>query len=294
MYKNPPIQRLRNRLYNNHAVKADVLRLDLIHPVISGNKYYKLKYYLESALASGDKGLLSFGGAYSNHLVALAYAAREAGLSSVGIVRGEETTNPSIEQMINAGMKVHFVSRTDYRNKYRFADRYRAMYPDHYIIPEGGKGPQGIQGASEIISGLHSFYTHVVCAVGTGATMAGIICSLSPSQQAVGILALKISSQDAAQLQQQMAEIAQSPINAVISDYHFGGYAKKTPELIGFMNRFYEEEGIPTDFVYTGKMFYAVEQLCRQGYFPQHSRILLIHSGGLQGNRSLPEGILNF
>lgn len=284
MYKKPLIQTLSDKLFEINGIKADTLRLDLIHPYISGNKWYKLKYYLEAALQTRKKGLVSFGGPYSNHLVALACACLEKGLQSAGVIRGEEPKvyGPSLQQMKELGMELVFVSRDKYRQK------LVEGYEDFYVVPEGGAGEPGIKGAAEILSGIPANdYTHIICATGTGTTMAGIINASSARQQVIGISALKVSDKIDNELLQYIAANTTMHNYSMNFDYHFGGYAKKTVALLGFMNDLYARENIPTDFVYTGKLFYAVYDLVAKHYFPVGSRLLIIHSGGLQGNRSL-------
>jgi D-cysteine desulfhydrase len=294
MYKNPTTQSIRKPLFNNRGISADVLRLDLIHPIISGNKWFKLKYHISEALKQGQKGIATFGGAYSNHLTATAVACGENSLKSIGIVRGEEPSaeNHSIRIMRSAGMELKFVSRDQYRDKQSLTNQ---LVPhDYYIVPEGGQSKEGVTGAQEILdfSGAEN-YTHIICSVGTGTTVAGLVNGSRAHQSVIGISALKLNStaNDVAQL---LKSVATKDNYTIIYDYHFGGYAKKTTELLSFMNQLYEEEKIPTDFVYTGKAFFALNDLTEKNYFPKGSNLLLIHTGGLQGNLSLPPGTLVF
>jgi len=257
-----------------HQVTMDVLRLDQLHPVVSGNKWFKLKEWLRLAKDRDSRHLITFGGAWSNHIIATAYAAREAGLSATGIIRGERPANPS-DTLIGAetyGMQLEFISREQYRQKedQAFLARLSARYPGAIIIPEGGAGAPGIRGSMDILREIDSSpYSHILCAVGTGTTCKGLTAAAAAEQQVIGISVL-------------------SP------PYHFGGYAPHTPELLDFIRHFYRATGIPSDFVYTGKLFYAALDMVRKDYFPPNSRILVIHSGGLQGNRSLPPGVLGF
>jgi 1-aminocyclopropane-1-carboxylate deaminase/D-cysteine desulfhydrase-like pyridoxal-dependent ACC family enzyme len=296
MYKNIVTQTLRNPLLKTKGLEADVLRLDLLHPVISGNKWFKLKYHISSAIAQNKKGMVSFGGAYSNHLVAMAHACRENNLRSTGIIRGEEQSalNDSLEQMKNAGMELVFVSRESYRKKDELIDDYLSTHSDFYYVPEGGQSQEGIRGAEEILSLNKKEYTHIICSVGTGTTLAGLINASTNNQHVIGTSSLKISGNSENALLRFIRDNTSKNNYTVLFDYHFGGYAKKTDELISFMNNFYREEKIPTDFIYTAKMFYAVYELVKKNYFPNGSRLLLIHSGGLQGNRSLPLDTLVF
>lgn len=257
-----------------HHIRMDVLRLDQLHPVISGNKWFKLKEWLRMAQDSGSKRLVTFGGAWSNHIIATACAARVAGLSAVGIIRGERPARPSAT-LISAeayGMQLEFISREQYRQKEDpgFLADLSARYPDAVIIPEGGAGPPGIKGSMDILREIDSSpYSHILCAVGTGTTYKGLAAAAAPGQQVIGV-------------------------SVLTPPYHFGGYARHTPELLDFINRFYRATDIPSDFVYTGKLFYAALEMVRKNHFPPNSRILVIHSGGLQGNRSLATGVLDF
>jgi len=295
MYKNPVIQSIGRQTFDDTIISADVLRLDLIHPEISGNKWFKLKYYLEEAQALGKKGIISFGGAFSNHLVALAYACNENNLQSVGFIRGEEPTvyGPSLQQMKSLGMKLEFVSRETYKHKELLSVGAVTKYSQFYIVPEGGSGEAGIKGAAEIMNIPDNRYTHIICAVGTGTTMAGILNSSHDHQQVIGISSLKVFNTSSNELNNLMHSTGRDNYT-ILYDYHFGGYAKKNDELIAFMNKLYTEEKIATDFVYTGKLLYAVYDLMWKNYFNKGSKLLVIHSGGLQGNRSLPPGTLIF
>lgn len=276
-------------------ILLDVLRLDKIDPIISGNKWFKLKYYLQAALEGNKKQLLTFGGAWSNHIVATACTAKKAGLSSIGIIRGEapEVWSLSLQTASACGMQLVFVSRELYNQKKdpAFISGISAQYGHPYIIPEGGEGAPGIRGAGEIIDLVKKeAYTHIICAVGTGTQLAGLAGSMTADQQIIGIPVLKgfDNWRSPYILKETMRRVH------IIPSYHMGGYAKKNEELLRFMNRFYSETGIPTDWVYTGKLFFAISDLLKKDYFPAGSKLLAIHSGGLQGNNSLEPGTLNF
>lgn len=274
---------------------VDVLRLDEVHPVVSGNKGFKLKKYLEAAGGAGKSTLLTFGGAFSNHLVATAAAAQVQGLQSIGVVRGEEPAQLShtLRAAASYGMSLHFVSRAGYRQKTIPPSVYEQHDPESiYPIPEGGYGALGAQGAADILRRPETVaYTHVVTAVGSGTTLAGLVSAAAPHLSVTGIPVLKNAFSLHTEINRLLPAHKQDDF-ALQWDYHCGGYAKYTGGLLRFMNAFYERTGIPTDFVYTGKAFFAAYDLVRKNYFPAGSRLLLVHTGGLQGNRSLKKGSL--
>jgi 1-aminocyclopropane-1-carboxylate deaminase len=271
--------------------EVGVLRLDKLHPLISGNKWFKLRYYLEDAKTLQKKNIVTFGGAWSNHLLATAAAAKLHGFKATGIIRGQEAPGLSytLQQVKELGMQLIFISREEYRRKYVPPE---LLSSDHYLIPEGGCGEPGVKGAATILDHSEPGFTHYCCAIGTGTMMAGLINAVADTQQVIGISALKNNS--------DLEKIVTSfvPDNKknwqIVEGYHFGGYAKFQLELTEFMNNFYRKTNIPLDFVYTGKLFFAVSYLVRENFFPQGSKILLIHSGGLQGNLSLRKGTLIF
>lgn len=263
------------------------MRLDKLHPVVSGNKWFKLKEHL--ALTTPGKPILTFGGPWSNHLVATAYAAQQAGIAAIGIIRGERPAAPSatLEEAAAYGMQLEFISRQRYLQKEDpgFLGELMHRYPGAYIIPEGGGGLPGITGSEAILRiSDTAAYTHIACAIGTGTTFQGLLRAAAPHQVIVGVPVLK--GFDISPLQ--------GPNTILLPQYHFGGYARHPQTLLDFMNRFYRETSIPTDIVYTGKLFYALTQSIRREFFPAQSRLLIIHSGGLQGNRSLAIGKLQF
>lgn len=296
MYKNIATQSIRKPLHKSGRVSVDVLRLDLMHSLVSGNKWFKLKYHIQAALKGNKKGVVTFGGAYSNHLVATAVACKENGLSSTGFVRGEEIfpLNPSIREMMEAGMEIIYTDRDQYKNKDELISRFLKSHNDYHYVPEGGQSAEGIKGAGEILSFAAGDYSHIICAVGTGTTISGLINASTDVQKVIGICALKIQDIRSNEIENFIIANAGKSNFTMMYDYHFGGYAKKTDALISFMNNLYRNEQLPTDFVYTGKMFYAVYDLVEKNYFPEGSTLLLIHTGGLQGNRSLPAGTLVF
>ena len=274
---------------SRNGVKVYTLRTDKIHPVISGNKWFKLKYYLQEAQAQSKKTIITFGGAYSNHIVATAAACAQSGLKSTGIIRGEEPGNYShtLRNAQHYGMQLHFVSRAMYKTKELPAG---LAVDEPYIIPEGGYGSLGAAGAATIPYEKKKFHT-VCCALGTGAMMAGLINSKEPDTQIIGVSVLKNNYE----LKDDVSRLLLNKNEKVniCHDYHFGGYAKYNERLIRFMNDFYANTCIPTDFVYTAKLFFAVNDLIEKGYLAAGS-ILVVHCGGLQGNLSLPKGTLIF
>jgi 1-aminocyclopropane-1-carboxylate deaminase/D-cysteine desulfhydrase-like pyridoxal-dependent ACC family enzyme len=274
-------------LSQNKKVEFDALRLDKIHPVISGNKWFKLKYHLDNYNAANCKGILTFGGAWSNHIVATACACYLQKIKCIGIIRGEKPVqlSPTLIEAAKYGMDLKFISRESYsqRETSEFVAAITKEFPDHYIIPEGGAGRQGEKGAREILQHTNGKkYTHIVCAVGTGTMFNGILRSASAGQEVIGIVVLKGWKEE------------DEKAGNFFYNYHFGGYAKYDSALIDFMNEFFTLTGIPTDFVYTGKLAYAISDLIQKDHFVPGSKILMIHSGGLQGNSSLQKGSLIF
>ncbi len=282
---------------SNDQLSIDVLRTDLIHPIISGNKWYKLKDYLNEAIQLRKKIILTFGGAYSNHIVATAAATRQNGFKSIGVIRGEKPAKPShtLLTAMDFGMQLYFISRTSYKKKTIPDDVFNDFSEkDIYTIPDGGYGMKGVEGAKDILDQVDvSAYTHFIAAVGTGTTLAGLIAASTAGQKIIGISALKNNYS----LQQDVETLVKTQNHhrfAILHDDHFGGYAKYTSELLDFMNNWYRKTGIPSDFVYTGKLFFAVHDLTQKKFFPKGSKVLVIHSGGLQGNQSLPKRTLIF
>lgn len=279
----------------NKETAVHVLRLDRLHPAISGNKWFKLRYYLEEARARQKKNIITFGGAWSNHIIATAAACKMMGLQATGIIRGEEppVLSSTLLQAREWGMQLVFIPRSQYRDKYIPEE---LLTEDSYLIGEGGYGETGARGAATMLAYSPGNFTHYCCAVGTGTMLAGLVNATAASQQVLGIPVLK----DKTGLEKRVQALVTGEKDSwpvrwqLIHDYHFGGYARYRPELFAFMNRFYRQTGIPSDFVYTGKLFYAVSDLIRQDFFAPGSKLLLIHSGGLQGNESLDKGTLLF
>ncbi|MCW3073808.1 MAG: hypothetical protein JWP69_877 [Flaviaesturariibacter sp.] len=282
-------------LYQPFGVAVDVLRLDLLHPVVSGNKWFKLKDYVEEAKGLNKKTILTFGGAYSNHIIATAAACKAEGFASIGIIRGEEPPilSHTLKAALTYGMQLHFVSRSDYAQK-RIPPALTEREDDIYIIEKGGFGLKGRIGAESILQYCESLlYTHIIASVGTGTTLAGLITSAADKAKVTGISALKNNHSLEAAVNSLLPSTLQN-LFSINHNFHFGGYAKYTPELLEFMNSWYQKTGIPSDFVYTAKLFFAVDNLVKANYFESGSKLLVIHSGGLQGNNSLPPGTLIF
>jgi 1-aminocyclopropane-1-carboxylate deaminase len=287
-----PIVTLSLPAFQEKKVQVSVMRLDLVHPLISGNKWFKLRFYLEDARQRKKNTIITFGGAWSNHILASAAACQLAGFKkSIGIIRGERPVelSPTLLAAQELGMQLLFVSRSAYGEKKIPAT---PGYDNHYLIPEGGYGEQGADGAATILEHCEKMdYTHIVCACGTGTMLAGLLRSALPEQQMVGISVLK-NNHD---LDGNVRTLSRGNNRfGILHDYHFGGYAKHQPALISFMNDFYRDTGVPSDFVYTGKLFFGVNDLAIKQYFSPGDKLLVIHSGGLQGNASLPPGTLIF
>jgi 1-aminocyclopropane-1-carboxylate deaminase len=268
-----------------NGISLAVKREDLIHPFVSGNKFRKLKYNLLQAKAQNKETLLTFGGAFSNHIAAVAFAGKEQGFTTIGVIRGDELfdkieENPTLKFAQENGMKFEFVSREDYRNKGKasFIEDLKQRFGNFYLIPEGGTNELAVKGCEEILTAEDSIFNYVCCAVGTGGTISGLINSAAPNQNILGFPALKGDF-----LIDEIRIFAKKNNWDLISDYHFGGYGKVNLELIEFINAFFDKNRVPLDPIYTGKMFFGVIDLIHKNYFPANSKILLIHTGGLQG-----------
>ena len=274
-------------------INLAIKREDLLHPHISGNKFRKLKYNVLEAKTQEAKSLLTFGGAYSNHIAATAAAGKEYGLKTIGVIRGEEladkiNSNPTLSFAEDCGMEFVFVSREDYRKKTKdeFIGKLREELGDFYLVPEGGTNQLAVKGCEEILTDGDEIFDFIACSVGTGGTISGIINTSKPHQKVLGFPALK------ADLSVDIAKFAQQDNWLLVTDYHFGGYAKVNEELVAFINDFYAKTNIPLDPVYTGKAVFGVIDLIERGYFPDDSRILMIHTGGLQGIAGMNKELL--
>jgi 1-aminocyclopropane-1-carboxylate deaminase len=257
----------------------------LIHPYVSGNKYRKLKYNLFEAEKQKKHTLLTFGGAFSNHIAAVASAGKEFGFKTIGIIRGEELiskveSNPTLSFAKSCGMTFKFISREDFKTKTQtgFLNRYKEEFGDFYHIPEGGTNQLAVKGCEEILTKDDSEFDYICCSVGTGGTISGLVNASLPHQKILGFPALKGDF-----LNEEITKFALNKNWELITDYHFGGYAKIDDKLISFINRFKTLHNIPLDPIYTGKMVFGIYDLIEKGYFPKYSKILIIHTGGLQG-----------
>lgn len=284
-----PNQKVHLPLLEEKGITLCLKREDTIHPFISGNKYRKLKYNLLEAKRQEHTALLTFGGAFSNHIAATAFAGKEAGLKTIGIIRGEElkdswTENPTLKLAKEHGMEFHFVSRSDYREKdtSTFYERLKSLFGDFYLLPEGGTNALAVKGCEEILTEADMEFDFVCSCVGTGGTVAGLINSAKPHQTVLGFPALKGDF-----LKQDILKFARNENWEFIPDYHFGGYAKVDERLIDFINTFKKETQIPLDPIYTGKMLFGILDKVKQGFFKPGISILAIHSGGLQGIKGM-------
>ncbi|MBI2269978.1 MAG: 1-aminocyclopropane-1-carboxylate deaminase/D-cysteine desulfhydrase [Bacteroidetes bacterium] len=306
----PPIIKLNDPILNKQGAELFVCKLYLTHPTISGNKWFKLKYNLQEAKRLGLNTILTFGGAYSNHIHATAAACKEYGLKSIGIIRGERSNplNSTLTFAESCGMQLYFIDRGVYRNKNTdaFIEKLKTEFGAFYLVPEGGSNLLGVTGCVEIMGNVKAArdegqrtiedFNYVCCACGTGATLAGITLSLKPHQKALGFSVLKGGEflKEGVQLfideynkntPRLSGLIPSTSEYGIETNYHFGGYAKVTPQLFEFASNFEKQHNIPLDYVYTSKMFFGLFDLIKKGYFNKGSRIIAIHTGGLQGNK---------
>ena len=269
------------RLNSQVSIKPEYL----IHPRVSGNKFRKLKYNLEKAQLQNHKGLLTFGGGFSNHIAATASAGQELNIPTVGVIRGEELvtqieSNPTLSYAKSCGMHLEFVSRSTYKKKTdpAYLQQLLETFKDYYILPEGGTNALAIKGCEEILTSKDQSFDIICCAVGTGGTIAGVINGSLLTQKIIGFPALKGEF-----LKEDICKFAKQSNWELWGDYHFGGYAKVNSKLIKFMNEFKLTYNIPLDPVYTAKMMYGIFEGIRSGEIPQTAKVLAIHTGGLQG-----------
>lgn len=286
-----PIQKLELPIFHEKEVSVWVKRDDLIHDEISGNKWRKLKHNVNTFQKGSYDSILTFGGAYSNHILATAKVGVDNQIKTIAIIRGEEQLplNPTLRRSKELGMKIFYVSRTEYKEKNMeiFLAKIRKQFGNAYIIPEGGGNKEGVLGCKDIVNEINVDFDFILTDCGTGATLAGISLALSHNQKVIGLPVLKGGSfiLDEVKNYYQLLNKDSTKVQNIelVTDYHFGGYAKHKPELITFMRSFYEETRIKTDPIYTGKLFYGFMDLVKKDYFPKGSTIIVVHTGGLQG-----------
>jgi 1-aminocyclopropane-1-carboxylate deaminase/D-cysteine desulfhydrase-like pyridoxal-dependent ACC family enzyme len=285
-----PVQVLHSAFLESHELSITVKRDDLIHPEISGNKWRKLKYNLEQMKKQGGQVLLTFGGAYSNHIAATAALGKHYNISTVGVIRGDEGfSNSTLEQARENGMKLHFIDRITYKEKNapHFLANLKRQFGDFYLVPEGGANELGVKGCEEILREEKGDYNYVIVAAGTGTTASGICRSLIKEKLLV-FPALKGGGFILEEMKEYCSQSQLAEVELVL-DYHFGGFGKMKPELLRFMNAFHSQYELELDRIYTSKMFFGLFSLIEQHYFPKGSKLLVIHTGGLQGNTTLSE-----
>ncbi len=281
-------------LFSEKGLRVSLVRSDLIHPQISGNKWFKLKYNLEYALQNNYKSVVSFGGAYSNHLHALAWAAKESGLASIGVVRGEVVSNPMLEDVVEWGMQLHFVDRENYRRKSdpEWLKEHQHLWGDALVVPEGGSNALAVKGVAELASMIEQVcpdMNYLLAPCGTGGTLAGLISGVAQGVKVEGYPVLKggdFLTSDIADL----LEAAQAEPKCewrLDLGAHYGGYGKANAEHRAFLADIEEKLGIPFDQVYTSKMLRRFLENVELNRYPVGSHIVLVHTGGLQGRRSL-------
>lgn len=275
-------------------VEIYLKREDLLHPFVSGNKYRKLKYNLQEAESKGYSTLLTFGGAYSNHIAATAYAGRQFGFKTIGVIRGEElatkvanseSLNPTLQFAEENGMELDFVSREEYRNKHtqEFKDFCKKKFGEFYLIPEGGTNELAVKGCEEILDENSEGYDYICVSVGTGGTIAGLINTAKKQQKVLGFAAVNDES-----IVNKINRYTKNSKNwKLFMEDFFGGYGKTTDELVRFINQFKAETNIALDPIYTGKMIYRIIDQIKSNHFSVNSKILAIHTGGLQGVKGM-------
>lgn len=288
-----PLSRVDDELIRAHGVELWVKRDDLLHPVISGNKWRKLKFILDHALKLGADTIVSMGGAYSNHLHALAFAGKCLGLKTVAYVRGEKPAilNPTLRDLLEWGMELRFISRGEYRQLRAYKSHHDLpdLKSGQYWLPEGGATELALKGVAEIVQEITSDYDVLTVACGTGTTLAGLIAAMPQKKVALGFAALKGADFLNADVENLLAETPSGPkCWRILLDYHCGGFGKTTPALLSFTEQFEKQHGIPLEPVYTGKMFLGIYDLLQQGFFKPGQRIVALHTGGLQGVRVEP------
>lgn len=270
-----------------------VKREDLIHPYLSGNKWYKLKYNLQEAKRLKKDSLLTFGGAYSNHIYSTSAAGKIINLNTIGIIRGEEHTplNPTLSFAKANGMKLFYLDRKSYRkkNSSEIINELEIKFGDFYLLPEGGTNELAVKGCREILNSINIDFDYICCPCGTGGTIAGLISGLKGKKFALGFAVLKGASFLKEDVSALLIKVDNNKYDNwdINLDYHFGGYAKYNKELLKFVYEFVSKNKISIEPIYTGKMFFGIYDLISKGYFPDGSKIVAIHTGGLQGFNGL-------
>ncbi|MEH6308597.1 pyridoxal-phosphate dependent enzyme [Olivibacter sp. CPCC 100613] len=278
-----PTERLRYELLNEKDYLVDIKRDDLIHPFISGNKWRKLKYMLQDARKKGKNHLITFGGAWSNHLLATAAAAASFGFKTTGFVRGEPVENTNLKLCQLFGMHLLYVTRDAYRDKQELFNHHFGKDGDAYFINEGGASELALLGCAEIIAELATDYDHMVCACGTGTTIAGLSMGLNQRNSQTKLHGISVLA-GGDFLSEEVKKLYSDADNITIhTEYHFGGYAKTKPELVDFTKSFVRQTGILVEPVYTAKALFALTDLVKKHQFEKGSKILFIHTGGLIG-----------
>jgi len=285
-----PLVHIQDDLFQDAGVELWIKRDDLLHPIISGNKWRKLKYILDHALTIGADTIVSMGGAHSNHLHALAFAGKALGLNTVAYVRGEQPSslNPTLQDLLDWGMELRFISRGDYRRLrvYKAHDSLPELKSGQYWLPEGGATEPALKGVAEIVSEIDRDFDVLAAACGTGTTLAGLLQAAPAKTKVIGVAALKGAEFLHADVEQMISlSDLQQRDWSILLDYHFGGFAKKTPELLAFISAFHTKHRIPLEPIYTGKALYAVYDLLIKNHFRPGQSIVVIHTGGLQGIR---------
>ena len=286
IFQNSAIVKINDDIFDTHHVELWLKRDDLLHPVVSGNKWRKLKYSLQQVLLLKKNVIVSMGGQYSNHIHALAYAGKLLGIKTHGLIRGEPRAvlTPTLQDALQWGMEIQYVSRTNYRKLRQDNDyEHYCGNMNSYWLPEGGASELALQGVAELVQEIDIDYDVICVACGTGTTLAGIVNVISQQIKAVGIAVLK----HAEFLNTQVALMLRGDCHnwEINFDYHCGGYAKSNDNLLEFIENFQQKHNIALDRIYTGKMMYAIYELVKLGYFKAGQRIIAVHTGGLQGNR---------
>jgi len=281
-------------------VKVFMKRIDLVHPVISGNKWYKMKYNIEKMIDEGNDTLLTFGGAFSNHIHATAAAGKAFGFRTIGLIRGEEhlPLNQTLQSAVDNGMKIYYVDRTTFRlrESEKFLDDLKNKYGDVFILPLGGTNNIALKGCAEIVNNIDVDYNYICSASGSGGTFAGIVAGLNGSKKGIAFPALKSGGFLKDVIEDLVFDYTGNKYQNwdLNTDYHFGGFAKLTKELVEFTKEFEKLNKFKLDYIYTNKMMFGIAELIRSGYFKSEETIIAIHSGGLQGNLGMQNRINQF